>query len=190
VTPDVDIAMRIVSWNLHGAAVPGRASLTQQQAAWTYMRDALGANLILAQEAAENGVPEWVTQEWNTVSGEVGRFRKNWRWGSIIAGKPYLNVLPHEEALGDGWLAQLYDLVLVGQFDRSHHRNAGSTVGARLRKDTSPERRRTPRSTASGLFRSTIHKRPRVHRPRPRVSRQAICCLRRLEYLPRLLRWS
>ena len=33
--------MRIVSWNLHGAAVPGRATIEQQHRAWHYMRDVL-----------------------------------------------------------------------------------------------------------------------------------------------------
>lgn len=109
--------MRIVSWNLHGAAVPGRATKEQQHQAWVYMRDVLRADLILAQEASATGIPSWVTDDWAAVSGDHGRFRKNWNWGSVIAGKRDLRVSPHAECLADPWFAQLYDLVLVGRIE-------------------------------------------------------------------------
>lgn len=106
--------MRIISWNLHGASVPGRASNEKQMRAWEYMRE-LDADLILAQEASLSALPTWVGEQWTFVAGEVGRFRKNWNWGSIIAVKRELSLVPHHESLEDAWLAQLYDLVLVGQ---------------------------------------------------------------------------
>jgi len=106
--------MRIISWNLHGASVPGRSSTEKQIRAWDYMRG-LGADLILAQEASLSALPAWVGKQWTFVAGEYGRFRKNWTWGSIIAAKPELCLVPHHESLEDLWLAQLYDLVIVGQ---------------------------------------------------------------------------
>ena len=106
--------MRLISWNLHGANVPGRSSTAQQMRAWDYMRE-LGADLILAQEASLSALPAWIGEQWNVVAGEHGRFRKNWNWGSIIAAKHELSLVPHHESLDDPWLAQLYDLVLVGQ---------------------------------------------------------------------------
>jgi endonuclease/exonuclease/phosphatase family metal-dependent hydrolase len=108
--------MRIVSWNLHGANVPGRASDEQQHRSWAHMRD-LGADLILAQEVSAAGVPEWVTDEWTLLSGEYGRFRKNSNWGSVVAARPALRLRPHPESPADPWLAHLYDHVLVGQID-------------------------------------------------------------------------
>jgi phage protein D len=70
--------MRIVSWNLHGAAVPGRASNEQQHRAWRYMREDLRADLILAQEVSADGIPDDVRAEWSVVAGVKGRYRKNW----------------------------------------------------------------------------------------------------------------
>ena len=106
--------MRIISWNLHGASVPGKATNEQQRQSWALMRD-LGADLILAQEAADNGIPSWLTEKWTVVRGELGRLRKNWRWGSLIAARGGLDLRLHEPSLAHPWLAQLYDLVLVGE---------------------------------------------------------------------------
>lgn len=106
--------MRIVTWNLHGAAVPGRASNEMQRRAWDHMR-AMGADLILAQEVTGSALPDWVDEGWDFVTGEIGRLRKNWIWGSVIAAKRELNLIQHHDALDNQWLAQLYDLVLVGQ---------------------------------------------------------------------------
>lgn len=106
--------MRIISWNLHGASVPGRSSTEKQIRAWNYMRE-LGADLILAQEATLSGLPAWVGEQWTFVAGEHGRFRKNWHWGSVIVAKRELCLVPYDKSLDDPWLAQLYDLVLAGQ---------------------------------------------------------------------------
>ena len=75
----------------------------------------LGADLILAQEASLAALPHWVNEQWTCVAGEVGQFRKTWNWGSIIAAKRELCLVPHHKSLDDPWLTQLYDLVLVGQ---------------------------------------------------------------------------
>jgi endonuclease/exonuclease/phosphatase family metal-dependent hydrolase len=107
--------MRVVSWNLHGAAVPGRSSIQQQQRAWNYMRDELHADLILAQEVTTGGIPSEVLGEWTVVSGERGRFRKDWNWGSVIAARPSLHLENRSDACPEKWLAQLYDLVLIGE---------------------------------------------------------------------------
>lgn len=109
--------MRIVSWNLHGAAIPSRATIEQQHQAWTYMRDVLSADVILAQEVSAAGMPSWVADDWTAVSGEHGRFRKNWNWGSVIAAKRDLRIRQHVDWLADPWLAQLYDLVMIGQLE-------------------------------------------------------------------------
>lgn len=106
--------MRIISWNLHGASVPGRSSTEKQVRAWDHMRE-LGADLILAQEATLSALPAWVSEQWTFVAGKVGQFRKNWNWGSIIAAKRELCLVPYNESLEDPWLAQLYDLVIAGQ---------------------------------------------------------------------------
>lgn len=108
--------MRVVSWNLAGGSVPPASKVKQQQA-WAYMRDHLGADLILAQEARATALPGWLTHEWTIVAGKFGRFRKNWHWGSVIAARPGL-CLRHVEHLEDNhWLAHLYDLVVVGELD-------------------------------------------------------------------------
>lgn len=77
-----------MSWNIHGASAPGRATKEQQRQAWDYMRDVLRADVILAQEASAPATPSGVPNEWTSVRGERGRFRKNWNWGSVIASKP------------------------------------------------------------------------------------------------------
>jgi endonuclease/exonuclease/phosphatase family metal-dependent hydrolase len=109
--------MRIVSWNLHGAAVPGRATFAQQQQAWRYMREELGADVILAQEVASKGIAPELRSEWRVVEGETGRFRKNWKWGSVIAASPEFRLQERKESYEDHWLAQLYDLVLIGKLN-------------------------------------------------------------------------
>ena len=119
--------MRIVSWNLHGAAVAGRATNVQQAQAWEYMRAVLRADLIFAQEASAAAAPPWVTSEWSALLGEPGRFRKNWRWGSVIAAKPEWPIREYAGWSLDPWLTQLYDLVLVGQVDLAGH---GPTIVA------------------------------------------------------------
>jgi endonuclease/exonuclease/phosphatase family metal-dependent hydrolase len=85
-----------------------------QLRAWDYMRE-LGVDLILAQEVSNSALPSWAAEEWTFVVGEYGRFRKDWNWGSVIAAKHELGLIPYHESLADPWLAQLYDLVLVGQ---------------------------------------------------------------------------
>ena len=71
--------MRVVSWNVHGADVPGCASNAQQLRAWEYMRDEFAADHILAQEVSATALPRWV-QDWSLVAGTYGTIRKNWRW--------------------------------------------------------------------------------------------------------------
>jgi endonuclease/exonuclease/phosphatase family metal-dependent hydrolase len=110
------LVVRLLSWNLHGAAVPGRATLDQQHRAWTYIRD-LGADIVLAQEVASKGIPPWARDEWTIVQGERGVHRKTWHWGSVIAARLGLNLRFRSELLADPWLAQMYDLVLVGQIE-------------------------------------------------------------------------
>jgi endonuclease/exonuclease/phosphatase family metal-dependent hydrolase len=107
--------MRIVSWNLHGAAVPGRATNEQQHRAWRYMREDLRADLILAQEVSADGIPDDVRAEWSVVAGVKGRYRKDWNWGSVIAADPALGLRECSGAYDDVWLQQLYDLVVVGE---------------------------------------------------------------------------
>jgi endonuclease/exonuclease/phosphatase family metal-dependent hydrolase len=107
--------VRIISWNLHGANVAGRASGEQQRRAWDIMRG-LGADLILAQESRQEAMPNWEPDGWTMISGEFGRFRKNWKWGSVIAARPGIALRPFE-ATQDWSLAHLYDLVLVSEMD-------------------------------------------------------------------------
>jgi endonuclease/exonuclease/phosphatase family metal-dependent hydrolase len=107
--------MRVVSWNLHGAG-PGHASNEKQQRSWAHIRD-LGADLILAQEVRPDGIPPWVTGEWTLLSGVYGHFRKDWPWGSVIAARPGLHLSRFPEEQLSHWLQEMYDLVLVGQFD-------------------------------------------------------------------------
>lgn len=106
--------MTVISWNLHGASVPGRATKDQQLRAWEQIRS-LDADLVLAQEVSSGALPDWVQEDWTVVAGERGRFRKNWNWGSVVAAKPDLGLVPNNDALADAWLSQLYDLVIVGR---------------------------------------------------------------------------
>lgn len=80
----------------------------------------LGADLILAQEVSGSAIPPWAAERWTFVAGEYGRFRKNWNWGSIIAAKQELGLVPDHESMADPWLSQLYDLVLIGQIRLSN----------------------------------------------------------------------
>ncbi|NLS79433.1 MAG: hypothetical protein GXY76_19460 [Chloroflexi bacterium] len=108
--------MRIVSWNLHGATIPGRATNAMQHRAWEHMRDRLGADLVLAQEVSKGGVPPWLAEEgWTVLAGIFGTHRKAWYWGSVIAARPGLRLVARPELFSDRWLAHLYDLVLLGQ---------------------------------------------------------------------------
>ncbi|MCC7140234.1 MAG: hypothetical protein IT460_17575 [Planctomycetes bacterium] len=108
--------MRLVSWNLHGAAIPGSATLDKQHRAWAHIRE-LGADIVLAQEVGESDIPEWVSREWTLLHGERGVGRKAWSWGSVIAARPGMNLRPRPDAFDDPWIRHLYDLVLVGELD-------------------------------------------------------------------------
>jgi hypothetical protein len=80
------------------------------------MRD-LDTDLILAQEASAAAIPGWVADEWTLLTGERGKHRKNWNWGSVIAARPGLHLRHHVESLEDPWFQHLYDLVLVARMD-------------------------------------------------------------------------
>jgi len=88
--------------------------MEQQARAWDCAR-ALGADVILAQEVRASAIPNW--DDWTFVAGEHGRFRKTWDWGSVIAARNEFGLTQHRDSLDDPWLAQLYDLVLVGRID-------------------------------------------------------------------------
>jgi endonuclease/exonuclease/phosphatase family metal-dependent hydrolase len=111
--------VRIVSWNLAGGSVPASLNV-QQRNAWEYMRDELGADVILTQEARKSAIPAWVTEDWTAVVGEKGRFHKYLPWGSVIAARPGLPLRPYLESFEGPWalwFAHLYDLVLIGEID-------------------------------------------------------------------------
>ena len=176
--------MRIVSWNLAGGGVPPSMNV-QQQHAWEYMRDEMGADVILAQEARKSGIPAWVSEDWTAVVGEKGRFRKYLPWGSVIAARPGVSLRPYLESFEGPWglwFAHLYDLVLVGEIDLA---GLGPTLVAsvhtaafsvpdwisrnRLREyhgDAVPPRgRRTRQAGASRLSGRPLHQRLRLRRP-------------------------
>ena len=85
--------MRIVSWNLHGAFVPGRATREQQDRAWHHLA-ALDPHVALLQEVGDAAVPDWARERWTIVAGEVGVAEKRQAWGSAIVAKPALGLRP------------------------------------------------------------------------------------------------
>jgi endonuclease/exonuclease/phosphatase family metal-dependent hydrolase len=84
--------MRLVSWNLHGAVIRGRAALDRQHRAWACIRD-LNADLVFAQEVSDGGIPAWARDEWTILDGEQGVGRKTaavpprvGAWGTLRVG--------------------------------------------------------------------------------------------------------
>ena len=78
------------------------------------MHDDLRADMILAQEVSAGGVPDRFYSEWTVLEGVKGQLRKTWNWGSVIAARKSLQLRARMDLYSDPWLAQLYDLVLVG----------------------------------------------------------------------------
>jgi hypothetical protein len=103
--------VRIASFNLGGANVPGKRSRMQQERSWHWLA-ANGVDLGLVQEEEHAAVPQWVAERWSVVRGEVGR------WGSAIVADPSLNLRARDDLVAaDSWLTLLYDYVVVGEVD-------------------------------------------------------------------------
>jgi hypothetical protein len=103
--------MRIATFNLGGANVPGKRSLIQQERSWHWLATH-AVDLGFIQEEEHAVIPEWVTERWSVVRGQVGQ------WGSAIVADPSLNLRARNDLVAaDPWLTLLYDYVVVGEVD-------------------------------------------------------------------------
>lgn len=109
--------MRVVSFNIKGAFVPGRASHDEQRRSW-HLLAAFGADIALVQEVDPAAIPSWAFERWTIVKASpgVGWIDKP-AWGSMIAAAPALKLRPRDDLFSDPWLAQVYEYVVVGEID-------------------------------------------------------------------------
>jgi endonuclease/exonuclease/phosphatase family metal-dependent hydrolase len=108
--------MRVASFNIAGATVPGAASYEQQSRSWHHLA-ALGTDLAFVQDVSEPAIPEWAHEEWTILHGVVGSYGKTQVWGSAIAAHADLNLRPRPDLVDGAWLEIVYDYVVVGEID-------------------------------------------------------------------------
>jgi hypothetical protein len=109
--------LRLATFNIAGANVPGRRTAAVQSRSWHWLASH-GINLALVQEAEGSAIPEWVRSRWTLVTGELGQHGKSADWGSVIAADPSLRLRPrHDITSADPWLTLLYDYLVVGEID-------------------------------------------------------------------------
>ena len=111
------VSMRVTSFNIHGAFVPGKASAAQQERSWHRMAS-YGTSLGLLQEVGHAQIPDWVHGRWDLVAGEVGTCGKSYGWGSVVVADRALNLRTRLDLLeNDPWLCLLYDYLIVAEID-------------------------------------------------------------------------
>jgi hypothetical protein len=107
--PDV---VRVVSWNLHGAAVPGKSSREQQRRAWHYLA-ALGSDIILLQEVEWAAIPAFVSHLWTSVKGDEIPELADAPWGSLVGARTDLGLRSWIEVFEDPLFRILYGYVVM-----------------------------------------------------------------------------
>ena len=111
------MAIRVTTFNIHGAFVPGKATAAQQARSWHRLAS-YGSALGLLQEVGHAQIPAWVPDRWDIVAGEIGTCGKSYGWGSVIVADRSLNVRPRSDLLeSDPWLCLLYDYLVVAEVD-------------------------------------------------------------------------
>lgn len=111
------LELRVTTFNIHGAFVPGRASAAQQARSWHRLAS-LGTSLGLVQEVGHAQIPSWVTDRWDLIAGEIGTCGKAQGWGSAVVADHSLNLRPRPDLLADDpWLCLVYDYVVVAEVD-------------------------------------------------------------------------
>jgi len=110
--------VRVVSWNLHGAAVPGKSSRQQQLRAWHYLA-ALGADVILLQEVEWAAIPAFAGDLWRNVKGDEIPELADARWGSLIGARPELGLRSRKEVFEDPSFRVLYGYVVMAAVEIS-----------------------------------------------------------------------
>jgi endonuclease/exonuclease/phosphatase family metal-dependent hydrolase len=108
--------MRVVSWNLHGAAVPGKSTRQQQLRAWHYLA-ALGADVILLQEVEWAAIPAFASDLWSSVKGDEIPALADARWGSLIGARADLGLHSRKELFEDLPLRILYGYVVIASVE-------------------------------------------------------------------------
>ncbi|HEU4578249.1 MAG TPA: hypothetical protein VFS67_08345 [Polyangiaceae bacterium] len=108
--------LRVVSWNLHGARVPGKASRQQQSRAWHYLA-ALGADILLLQEVEWGAIPAFIRDTWSIIPGNELPELGDAGWGSLIGAPPKLHLRSRKELFTDPQLRVLYGYVVVAAVD-------------------------------------------------------------------------
>lgn len=110
-------SLRVATFNIHGAFVPGRASAAQQKRSWHRLAS-YGPSLGLLQEVGHAQIPRWVPERWDLIAGEIGVCGKSQGWGSAIVADRSLNLRPRTDLLEtDPWLCLLYDYVVLAEIE-------------------------------------------------------------------------
>ena len=107
--------MRVATYNIHGARVPGKASATQQDRAW-HLLATHGVDLAFVQEAEWKRIPSWAREHWTILTGgDVPDLPGTAGWGSVLAARKELDLTVNAEChKASKFLEPLSDYVLVG----------------------------------------------------------------------------
>src|SRR5438046_7725120 len=76
--------LRVVNFDIDGAAVAGRSERVLQERAW-HLLAAYGADLTLVLEVERAAEPSWARDRWMFVEG-------GWPWCSVVAARPNLKL--------------------------------------------------------------------------------------------------
>jgi endonuclease/exonuclease/phosphatase family metal-dependent hydrolase len=107
--------LRVVSFNIKGARVPGRKSRSTQERSW-HLLAAFGADVALMQEVEHEAIPQWARERWSLVVGDVALVGgPDMGWGSVIAARPKLQMRPRTDVLEDRVVRLLYDYAVFGE---------------------------------------------------------------------------
>src|SRR5262245_27688590 len=104
--------LRIVSWNLHGAAVPGKASHRQQQLAWQHLVD-LDADIILLQEVEWAAIPASSADVWSQLKGDELSSPSDPPWGSLVGARTGLPLGSRKDLFADPVFRVLYGYIVA-----------------------------------------------------------------------------
>src|SRR4030065_1076258 len=116
--------MRVITFNIKGANVPGRKDHATQERSW-HLLASYNADIALVQEVEAKAIPDWVRQRWTIIQGDPDIFRNAIAgWGSVIAARPLLNlrILPNLKECHN--LRLIYDYAVFGEIDLPDGSNA------------------------------------------------------------------
>ena len=116
--------MRVITFNIKGANVPGRKDHATQKRSWQLLA-AYNADLAFVQEVQHKAIPEWARERWSIVEVNPQTLTtKPAGWGSVIAAKPSLNLRAREDFLISHHLRLMHDYAVFGEIDLPDGSNA------------------------------------------------------------------